>query len=66
MLSKNSLQQFREFRSLKKNKHKLTKEQYIKELEIRLENIKADIAAPNLTDVENKTLFRLLEHKKSI
>lgn len=65
MLSKNTLKQFREFRALKKNKDKLSKEQYFKELEMKLESIKADISAPELSDKETRTLFYLLSDKES-
>lgn len=65
MLSKNTLKQFREFRTLKKNKEQLSKEQYFKELQMRLDSIKADISAPDLSETETRTLFRLLGDKES-
>ncbi|NYJ27551.1 hypothetical protein [Allomuricauda sp. ARW1Y1] len=66
MLTKNTLKQFQEFRDLKKNRNKFTREHYIKELQLRLENIKADISAPELSEEEMRTLFNLLEKKTSI
>ena len=66
MLTKNTLKHFQEFRDLKKNRNKFTREHYIKELQLRLENIKADISAPELSEEEMRTLFNLLEKKTSI
>ena len=65
MLTKNTLRQFQEFRELKKNRHNLSKEQYIKELQFRLENVKADIAAPELSESQIQLLFQLLDKRKA-
>ena len=66
MLTKNTLKQFKEFRDLKKRRDKLSKEHYIKELQLKLDNIKADISAPELSEPEIRVLFRLLDKKTTI
>lgn len=66
MLSKNTLKQFKEFRALKKNKDNISREQYFNELQQRLENIRADMSAPELSEQEMKTLFKLLGERKTI
>ena len=63
MINKRTLKIYREFKSLKKRKHLLTREQYVKELEKCLADFNADIESPELTDGELNSLFKLVSIK---
>lgn len=60
MATRKDLQILREFRTLKKNRALLGDVQYEKELKRLLADLKADIAAPEISSLEKKMLVKLL------
>lgn len=62
-INRRTLKLYREFKALKKNRHNFSDEQYINELQKRLDDFNADIEAPELSQLELSTLFKLVSKK---
>jgi len=60
LINRRTLKLYREFKALKKNRHLLSDEDYVKELQKRLDDFNADIEAPELSQLELGTLIRLV------
>ncbi|WP_421801796.1 hypothetical protein [Flagellimonas sp.] len=63
MINKRTIKLYREFKSLKKNKHLFTGEQYVNELEKILDDLNADIDAPQLSETEIDTFLKLITNR---